>query len=607
MITYLKKIGLVLSLIVCHSMFAESGLLFDVSATGTPAPDKPMITLCLNGKASISCQNYTVPALSLKILAVPNHFYPNAGIKINTAAYKIGNLGIDCVPQANQYCLFSVSNAIPKSISLVFNGPLLISPSLLSNAMLSTLYNQIITAKGGIEPYTYTIIDGQLPPGLSLNSTNGAISGTPTNSGTYNFTVMASDSDTPNSNTGSKAYSLVVSGSLTLNPSSLPTGQLSTSYNAVITASGGVGPYTFTVSAGSLPPGLTLNPNGTLSGTPTSIGTYPFTITATDTNTSDTGSKAYSVVVSGSLTLSPSSLPSVQEGTAYSETITASGGVGPYDFTVSAGSLPPGLTLNLNGALSGTLSTAGTYPFTVTATDTNSNDTGSEPYSIVVNSAVICTKTITTNLSVSNPYSQSITINYSMVGGGGGAGNQTNGAGGGGGSSVILADSIAIAVANGGNGGNSSSSGANGNLVIGSFSLSVNANLGAYVGGGGGGGSSNMFTGGGGASGYYGGGGGGINNGGAGGTTTGGIGGDNGAQNGSSQNGGQGGPSNFGGGFGGSSNTEVPEVMAPIRAAVVAVVLGVVVESVVTTERIKQPLVEVLDQQLLALVRLQEV
>ena len=179
---------------------------------------------------------------------------------------------------------------------------------------------------------------------------------------------------------------MVVTGSLVLSPSTLPTGTLNTAYTQMITANGGIGPYTYAVTSGTLPPGLVLNSSsGVISGTPTSDGTYPFTVTATDTNSSDTGSRAYSVVVTGSLVLSPSTLPAGTTGTAYNQTIAASGGIGPYTYAVTSGTLPTGLILDTNsGVISGTPTSAATYSFTVTATDTQSTDTGSQAYSIQI-------------------------------------------------------------------------------------------------------------------------------------------------------------------------------------------------------------------------------
>jgi hypothetical protein len=89
-----------------------------VSASG--APNNANITLCLNGKGALSCQNFTVSALNLRIYTtIPNHTYSFAGIKINSPGYTLAILGNDCEPSPNGYCLFSVSNTFSKTFSLL--------------------------------------------------------------------------------------------------------------------------------------------------------------------------------------------------------------------------------------------------------------------------------------------------------------------------------------------------------------------------------------------------------------------------------------------------------------------------------------------------------
>ncbi len=111
-------LGILFTLLFCQANFAATGSLFSISATGTSG--NVNITLCLNGKGPVSCQNYNINALVLRILTtIPNHMYSYVGIKINTSGYKIGNLGIDCIPTAKGYCLFSVSDTMPKVITLL--------------------------------------------------------------------------------------------------------------------------------------------------------------------------------------------------------------------------------------------------------------------------------------------------------------------------------------------------------------------------------------------------------------------------------------------------------------------------------------------------------
>ena len=152
-----------------------------------------------------------------------------------------------------------------------------------------------------------------------------------------------------------------------------------------MTASNGAAPYTYAVTAGALPAGLTISTAGLISGTPTTAGPATFTITATD-STGATGSQAYTISVSAtSLQITTTTLVSyVTANTGYSQTIATTGGVAPTTFAVSAGNLPAGLSLAAStGVISGTPTTAGTATFTITATD-STNATTSQAYTVVV-------------------------------------------------------------------------------------------------------------------------------------------------------------------------------------------------------------------------------
>lgn len=262
-----------------------------------------------------------------------------------------------------------------------------LSPTSLPNGTVGTVYpSTTITASGGTSPYTYAVTSGALPAGLALSS-GGVLSGTPSAAGTSTFTVTGTDSA---SHTGSQSYLVTVSAvTIILSPATVPNGTVGTAYNSTtITASGGTSPYTYAVSSGTLPAGLTLSSGGVLSGTPTTAASYSFTVKATD-SASHTGTRSYSVTVSPSntLTLSPTTLPNGTAGTAYSQTITASGGTSPYTFTKSSGTLPAGLALSSNGVLSGTPTTAATSSFTIKATDSAGNHIGSRSYSVTVASS----------------------------------------------------------------------------------------------------------------------------------------------------------------------------------------------------------------------------
>ena len=148
-------------------------------------------------------------------------------------------------------------------------------------------YNTTLAVTGGITPYSWSIVSGNLPQGLQLNSGTGAITGTPTGAGVSNFTVQVSDGESPPT-TANKALSITISPAvpLSITTTTLPAGTAGTAYSAPLTAVGGVYPYTWSVISGTLPNGLSLNPNtGTINGVPTAAGTSPFTVQVADSET----------------------------------------------------------------------------------------------------------------------------------------------------------------------------------------------------------------------------------------------------------------------------------------------------------------------------------
>ncbi|WDK49659.1 putative Ig domain-containing protein [Xanthomonas campestris pv. campestris] len=263
--------------------------------------------------------------------------------------------------------------------------PIMVAPSTLPAATRGTAYSQTLSASGGTAPYTYALASGALPAGLTLAS-NGTLSGTATVEGSFNFTVTATDAG---SFTANQAYSLTVAApNLVLPASSLPAGTAGQAYSASITpATGGTAPYSYALTAGALPAGVVVDvATGGLSGTPTVAGTFNFTLTVSDSTPSPAAqaSRSYTLTIAAPvIVVAPTALPAVTRGTAYSQTLSASGGTAPYTYAVSAGNVPAGLTLASNGTLSGTATVEGSFNFTVTATDANTF-TASQAYAVTV-------------------------------------------------------------------------------------------------------------------------------------------------------------------------------------------------------------------------------
>ena len=284
------------------------------------------------------------------------------------------------------------------TVNVVANLLSITTASPLPDAVNGTAYSQSFTATGGTAPYSFAVTRGALPAGLTLN--NGKLEGTPTVTGTYTFTVTATDSV---GQTVGKEFSLTVGAApLSITTTSpLPNATNGVTYSQPFTATGGTAPYSFTVTGGALPAGMALN-NGKLEGTPTADGTYTFTVTATD-SVGQTVGKEFSLTV-GAAPLSittTSPLPNATNGVTYSQPFTATGGTAPYSFTVTGGALPAGMALN-NGKLEGTPTADGTYTFTVTVTDSAGPTaaTASKAFSLKVNAAPYA---ITLSASDSNP------------------------------------------------------------------------------------------------------------------------------------------------------------------------------------------------------------
>jgi large repetitive protein len=259
-----------------------------------------------------------------------------------------------------------------------------------------TAYSQTVAVTGGAGTLAYSISVGSLPAGLSLNSSTGAITGTPTGpNGTANFTVKVTDSSTAAPQSATKALSILINlpPAPTITTASLPAGVEGTAYSQTLAGTCGLGPCTWSITVGSLPAGLGLNAStGAITGTPTGPnGTANFTMTLTDkSNPVQTATQALSILINlpPAPTITTASLPAGVEGTAYSQTLAGTCGLGPCTWSITVGSLPAGLGLNAStGALTGTpTGPNGTANFTMTLTDkSNPAQMVSKALSILIN------------------------------------------------------------------------------------------------------------------------------------------------------------------------------------------------------------------------------
>ena len=311
------------------------------------------------------------------------------------------------------------SQTVQQTLNLTVDPPLSITTTSLPDASIAAAYNQPVETVGGIGALTFSIVlpgTGTLPSTLSLDPTTGMISGTPTApAGTFPFTVRVADTS---GQQDTQALSLRVTPTTPpqITTTSLPNGTVGQPYSQRVQATGGIGTLAWSISAGSLPAGLNLNPSGplggTISGTPLSGGSFNFTVRITDSS-GQTDTQVLSINMSP-LSITTTSLPSGSIGQAYSQQLQTIGAIAPLTWSISAGTLPPGLNLNqTTGVISGTpIAPAGTSSFTVRAQDAG-GQSDTQALSIVINlfNAPNITTTTLEGGTVGQSYNQTLRAN----------------------------------------------------------------------------------------------------------------------------------------------------------------------------------------------------
>jgi hypothetical protein len=265
-------------------------------------------------------------------------------------------------PASDQRLIISINPGVPK-LTL---GPESTTPGTTGTPYLLQMTASVPDAK------TFSISTGALPPGLTLNSSTGLISGAPTAAGTYSFTVYAKVNADSRSDT--KALTIVVRDPLKITASEpfsaarKASGEVGVPFDATLAATGGLGPYQWTVTAGELPPGLDLS-EGAISGTPTAAGNYAFIATVTDSE-SRTVHYTARVAVAEKLAVTTSLFRLAKVGKLFGAKLKTSGGAKPISWRITAGQLPKGVRFSRKlGVLAGVPKNAGRYTLQFEATD----------------------------------------------------------------------------------------------------------------------------------------------------------------------------------------------------------------------------------------------
>ena len=309
-----------------------------------------MATPHVTAAVAFAAMNFPKDTVANRINRILQNADPVAALQGKVATG--GRLNLKRIVDAN-------ANGTPDWLETPLTGaPTITTSASLPAADSSTVYSQSFAATGGSgSSYTWAVVNGALPKGLSL-SANGVLSGIASEAGSSTFVVEATDSQ---GNFGDKQFTMsVVVRPFTLQtPQALADATAASDYHQALVGDGGVIPYNWTVTSGSLPPGLALSAAGQITGFATTTGSFTFTAQATDA-AGTSAQRDFSINV-GSAQMTIDNGPLLPPGTRslhYGLQLTATGGTGTLTWTVASGTLPAGLTLSTGGNLSGIPTTA---------------------------------------------------------------------------------------------------------------------------------------------------------------------------------------------------------------------------------------------------------
>ena len=291
-----------------HGLFALVILVCTVSLPGCSGKSPITITLTPAGQSACGTNSTSACGVTLNqgasiaISASVANDSTNAGVtwslgssvgtlstQTSTSVTYIAPVAVTQTTTATLTATSVANTSVTATVTITINAVFQFEGASLPVATVGTPYNGVVTTDGATGPFTWTLISGNFPAGLSLSNSDAAsvsITGTPTTAGSSDFTLQATDSaGTPISQT----FTITVNPppSLTITTTSLPNGTVGAPYSFTLGASFGTSPYTWSIVSGSLPPpGLNAPTSaGVILGTPTAPGTFSFTVQVKDSTT----------------------------------------------------------------------------------------------------------------------------------------------------------------------------------------------------------------------------------------------------------------------------------------------------------------------------------
>ena len=320
-----------------------------------------------------------------------------------------------------------VGTLTTQQLSLIVEGsPLEVISTNIPVMNLCENYSAVIEAKGGLPPYRWSLVNGELPSGLSFEE-SGSINGVVDKATSGLITVRVRDANRE-MDQKSLAYAVQSNPLEVITALVLPEAIQGEEYSEDLQVRGSCGDVIWRITNGTLPSGLTLNPQGIITGLPSESGNFPFDVTVEDTSGRFKTASFVIVVAAEELSISPGSLPAGEVDKNYFYRFTATGGVPPYSWGLASGSLPAGLVVRSSlGELTGVPTEPGEHSFELVVTDAAGLN-AFEPFELEIAPAPLKILTGSSELAIADVGVQyEVTLNaeggvlpyqWSIVGGG---------------------------------------------------------------------------------------------------------------------------------------------------------------------------------------------